>query len=179
MLPQLQEGDMVNVVSIVDGNVLVTHVGLIVLGPGGERRFLNSAEPAVREESFDAFFARTAEREARNGKRGRKLAYFKVLRLNDNVIVPCDGAATAPRRTKPQKLSAYHTARLFSPDNALGQADAAAVDQSGDQRDVVLIGGVVAAARLPFGRRHLQAPGRRHHGVGIARQVGRGTPHGV
>ncbi|UUZ57449.1 DUF1460 domain-containing protein [Massilia sp. H-1] len=65
VLPQLQEGDMVNVVSIVDGNVLVTHVGLIVLGPGGERRFLNSAEPAVREESFDAFFARTAEREAR------------------------------------------------------------------------------------------------------------------
>jgi hypothetical protein len=80
VLPQLQEGDMLNVVSIVDGKYLVTHVGLIVLGPDGERRFLNSAEPAVREESFDAFFARSAEREARNGKRGRRLAGFKVLR---------------------------------------------------------------------------------------------------
>ena len=99
VLAQLQEGDMVNVVSIVDGNVLVTHVGLIVLGPGGERRFLNSAEPAVREESFDAFFARSAEREARNGKRGRKLAGFKVLRLNDNVVVP--PAAPQPRPAPP------------------------------------------------------------------------------
>ncbi|SHH02353.1 N-acetylmuramoyl-L-alanine amidase-like domain-containing protein [Massilia sp. CF038] len=95
VLPKLQEGDMVNVVSIMDGNYLVTHVGLIVLGPDGERRFLNSAEPAVREESFDAFFARTAEREARNGKRGRKLAGFKLLRLNDNIIIP--PAAPQPR----------------------------------------------------------------------------------
>ena len=95
VLPKLQEGDMVNVVSIVDGNYMVTHVGLIVLGPAGERRFLNSAEPAVREESFDAFFTRTAEREARNGKRGRKLAGFKLLRLNDNIVVP--PAAPQPR----------------------------------------------------------------------------------
>lgn len=94
LLPQLQEGDMVNVVSIVDGRYLVTHVGLIVLGPRDERRFLNSAEPAVREESFDAFFARSAEREARNG-RARKLAGFKVLRLNENVAVP--PAAPQPR----------------------------------------------------------------------------------
>ncbi len=95
VLPQLLEGDMVNGVSIVDGKHLVTHVGLIVLGPDGERRFLNSAEPAVREESFDAFFTRTAQREARNGGRGRKLAGFKVLRLNDNIIVP--PAAPQPR----------------------------------------------------------------------------------
>lgn len=95
LLPQLQEGDMVNVVSIVDGKYLVTHVGLIVLGPDGERRFLNSAEPAVREEGFEAFFARTAQREARNGPRGRKLAGFKLLRLNDNIVVP--PAAAQPR----------------------------------------------------------------------------------
>ena len=94
VLPQLQDGDMINVVTIVDGKYLVTHVGLIVLGADGERRFLNSAEPAVREESFDAFFARTAQREARNGGR-HKLAGFKVLRLNDNIVVP--PAAAQPR----------------------------------------------------------------------------------
>jgi hypothetical protein len=99
VLPQLQEGDMVNVVSSIDGKMLVTHVGLIVFGPDGERRFLNSAEPAVREESFGTFLARTAERETRNGKRGRKLAGFKVLRLNDNVVVP--PAAPQPRPAAP------------------------------------------------------------------------------
>lgn len=91
VLPQLQDGDMLNVVSVRDGTFGVSHVGLVVTGPGGERRFLNSAEPQVREETFDAFFARYAEREARNAranKNGLKLAGFKVLRLNDRIVVP-------------------------------------------------------------------------------------------
>ncbi|MGH8853959.1 MAG: N-acetylmuramoyl-L-alanine amidase-like domain-containing protein, partial [Telluria sp.] len=82
---QLQEGDFVNVISTRDGEYWASHVGLVVLGPNGERHFLHSQEPKVREETFDAFIARAAEREARNareGKRGQALAGFKFLRLN-------------------------------------------------------------------------------------------------
>ena len=91
VLPQLREGDLVNVVSTRDGAYWVSHVGLIVIGADGQRNFLNSAEPAVREESFPAFFQRTAQREERNhkeGKNGQKLAGFKFLRLNENIVVP-------------------------------------------------------------------------------------------
>ena len=91
VLPQLQDGDFVNVISTRDGAYWASHVGLIVTGPHGERNFLNSAEPQVREESFEAFLARTAAREERNareGKNGQKLAGFKFLRLNDNIVVP-------------------------------------------------------------------------------------------
>ena len=91
VLPQMQEGDMVNVVSSRDGAFYVSHVGLIAIGPAGQRNFLNSAEPKVREESFDAFFERTAQREERNardGKNGQKLAGFKLLRLNAQIVVP-------------------------------------------------------------------------------------------
>jgi hypothetical protein len=82
---------MINVVSVRDGVYGVSHVGLIVTDAAGKRNFLNSAEPQVREESFDAFFARYAEREARNmreKRNGLKLAGFKVLRLNDHIVVP-------------------------------------------------------------------------------------------
>ena len=98
LLPQMRDGDLVNVVSTRDGKFFVSHVGLIVIGPNGQRNFLNSAEPMVREESFDAFFARTAEREERNareGRNGQKLAGFKLLRLNEPVVVP--PAAPQPR----------------------------------------------------------------------------------
>lgn len=91
LLAQLQDGDMVNVVSTRDGGFYVSHVGLIVTDANGKRNFLNSAEPKVREESFEAFFRRSAEREERNaseGKNGQKLAGFKLLRLNDNIVVP-------------------------------------------------------------------------------------------
>jgi hypothetical protein len=91
VLAKLQDGDFVNVVSTRDGAYWVSHVGLVVTAPDGKRMFLNSAEPQVREESFDQFFARSAEREARNaaeGKNGQKLAGFKFLRLNDNIVVP-------------------------------------------------------------------------------------------
>jgi hypothetical protein len=102
VLPQLREGDLVNVVSTRDGMFWVSHVGLIVIGPDGQRNFLNSADPAVREESFEAFFQRTAEREQRNardGRNGQKLAGFKFLRLNDNIVVP--PMAPQPRPVAP------------------------------------------------------------------------------
>jgi hypothetical protein len=89
---QLREGDYVNVVSrLSNGNTMVTHVGLVVLGPDGERHFLHSSEPAVREETFASFIARTEAREERNrqaGKAGSTLLGFKFLRLNDDIVVP-------------------------------------------------------------------------------------------
>jgi hypothetical protein len=88
---QLQDGDFVNVISTRNGAFWASHVGLVVTAADGTRNFLNSAEPQVREESFDAFIARTRAREQRNaaaGKPGQLLAGFKFLRLNDNIVVP-------------------------------------------------------------------------------------------
>jgi hypothetical protein len=88
---KLREGDYVNVVSSNRGQTLVTHVGLVVLGADGQRHFLHSSDPAVREEPFEAFIARATAREERNaqaGKSGATLLGFKFLRLNDNVEVP-------------------------------------------------------------------------------------------
>jgi hypothetical protein len=99
---QLQEGDFVNVISTRNGEYWASHVGLVVLGPNGERHFLHSSEPQVREETFESFMARAAEREARNereGKNGQKLAGFKFLRLNENIVVP--PMAPQPRPSKP------------------------------------------------------------------------------
>jgi hypothetical protein len=85
----LEEGDMVEVVSLRKGRHMVTHVGLVVLDAEGKRRFLHSAEPAVREEPFDAFVDRTQARP------GSGLAGFKFMRLNEAVSVP--PAAAQPR----------------------------------------------------------------------------------
>ncbi len=97
---KLQAGDFVNVISAKDGGAWASHVGLVVLDAQGRRNFLHSAEPQVREESFDAFIGRMAERDAANARAGKKsavLAGFKFLRLNDNIVVP--PAAAQPRPT--------------------------------------------------------------------------------
>ena len=101
---QLQDGDLVNVISTRGGLHWASHVGFIVVDAQGRRNFLNSAEPQVREESFDAFFARTLareERNARDGRAGQKLAGFKFLRLNDNIVVP-------PALPQPRPVAAGH-----------------------------------------------------------------------
>jgi hypothetical protein len=88
---QLREGDFVNVISTRDGEYWASHVGLVVLGADGQRHFLHSSEPQVREETFESFIARASAREERNrleGRKGQKLAGFKFLRLNDNIMVP-------------------------------------------------------------------------------------------
>jgi hypothetical protein len=88
---QLREGDFVNVISTRDGEYWASHVGLVVLGADGQRHFLHSSEPQVREETFDSFIARASAREERNrqeGRNGQKLAGFKFLRLNDDIVVP-------------------------------------------------------------------------------------------
>ena len=99
---QLQEGDFVNVISTRDGEYWASHVGLVVLGPNGERHFLHSAEPQVREETFESYIGRTLERQERNaraGKRGQALAGFKFLRLNERITVP--PMAPQPRPGQP------------------------------------------------------------------------------
>jgi Protein of unknown function (DUF1460) len=91
VLARLLPGDFVNVISIVDGDHIVSHVGLVVTGENGERRMLHSAEPAVREESFASFIERAADREKRAKAKGRApkvLVGFKFLRLNENPIPP-------------------------------------------------------------------------------------------
>lgn len=88
---QLNNGDFVNVISTDNGEYWASHVGMVVVGPDGTRNFLNSAEPMAREESFAAFIARTLEREQRyaaQGKKSKKLAGFKFLRLNEAPQVP-------------------------------------------------------------------------------------------
>lgn len=88
---QLEQGDYVNVISGKDGHYWASHVGIVVLGPNGERHFLHSSEPAAREETFQSYIERAEKREARQaaeGKPGKVLAGFKFLRLNDNPEVP-------------------------------------------------------------------------------------------
>ncbi|WP_422944075.1 N-acetylmuramoyl-L-alanine amidase-like domain-containing protein [Undibacterium sp. TJN19] len=89
ILDHLQDGDFVNVVSNKEGYYSVTHVGLVVVDANGKRNFINSAEPQVREESFDTFIARTQER-TRTSKvaNPRDLAGFKFLRLRDDIVIP-------------------------------------------------------------------------------------------
>lgn len=104
VLGRLTDGDFVNVVSTRDGKYWVSHVGLVVTAPDGSRHFLNSAEPQVREETFDAFIARAtrrADEQARTGKPVTRLAGFKFLRLNDAVVVP-------PALPQPRPLRAPH-----------------------------------------------------------------------
>jgi len=88
---QLREGDLVNVISTRNGEYYASHVGLVVLGPDGQRHFLHSSEPEVREETFESYITRAAAREERNrqaGRNGQTLAGFKFLRLNDDIVVP-------------------------------------------------------------------------------------------
>lgn len=102
ILDQLQEGDFVNVISTRNGEYWASHVGLVVLGPNGERHFLHSSAPKVREETFASYMARVAGREADNaraGKPGQMLAGFKFLRLNETITVP--PMAPQPRPGQP------------------------------------------------------------------------------
>jgi hypothetical protein len=70
---------------------MVTHAGLVVLGPSGEWHVLHSSDPAVREEPFESFIGRTKARGERNrqaAKRGSTLLGFKFLQLDYDIVVP-------------------------------------------------------------------------------------------
>ncbi|MCH8618898.1 N-acetylmuramoyl-L-alanine amidase-like domain-containing protein [Undibacterium sp. TS12] len=102
VLNQLQAGDFVNVVSDKEGYQSITHVGLVVIDADGKRNFLNSSDPQVKEESFDAFVARTNER-TKNSKLAhpRKLIGFKFLRLRDDIVIPPSISLPRPNADKP------------------------------------------------------------------------------
>lgn len=102
VLNQLQAGDFVNVVSDKEGYQSITHVGLVVIDADGKRNFLNSSDPQVKEESFDAFIARTNER-TKNSKLAhpRKLIGFKFLRLRDDIVIPPSVSLPRPNADKP------------------------------------------------------------------------------
>eukprot|EP01137_Pigoraptor_chileana_P018890 Opistho-2@79088 len=102
---QLQEGDFVNIISGQKGGFWASHVGLIVLGPNGERHILHSAEPMVREESLQAFIARLDARDASHlaaGQSKPQLYGFKFLRLNDRPQVPPMAPQPRPRSPAPR-----------------------------------------------------------------------------
>lgn len=92
---QLNDGDFVNIVrgivkkdappsDIFGGSAWVGHVGLIAKGPNGEVNLIHSAEPAVREESIDAYIARSTEDLTEKDSAGKaRLLGFKFLRLRD------------------------------------------------------------------------------------------------
>lgn len=98
----LQEGDFVNIISGVGESKWASHVGLIVLGAGGERHILHSSEPVVREETLQAFIERLNARDERNvaaGQNKPRLFGFKFLRLNEQPEVP--PMAPQPRPVRP------------------------------------------------------------------------------
>jgi hypothetical protein len=100
---QLQDGDFVNVISGRDGGYWASHVGLIVVGSGGQRHIVHSAEPEVREETLQAFIARLNARDERQaGQNKPQLAGFKFLRLNEAPQVPA--MLPQPRPARPVAL---------------------------------------------------------------------------
>jgi hypothetical protein len=102
VLDRLKDGDFVNVISTDGGQYWASHVGMVVTSPDGKRHFMHSAEPMAREETFETFIGRTLEREARqaaSGKKGKRLAGFKFLRLSDAPDVPPMAPQPRPGRT--------------------------------------------------------------------------------
>ncbi len=102
---QLQEGDTVNIVSGRGTGRWVSHMGMVVVdqnaGPNGKRHMIHSQEPMVREETFEQFMARAAEREAKaeaEGKDPQRLYGFKFLRLNEKPEPPPMQAQPRPGR---------------------------------------------------------------------------------
>lgn len=97
----LQDGDFVNIVSGRGTGRWVSHVGMVVVGPDGKRHMIHSQEPLVREETFQRFLERAAEREARvvaEGKDPQRVHGFKFFRLNENPDVPPMKAQPRPGR---------------------------------------------------------------------------------
>ncbi|MDX2218302.1 MAG: DUF1460 domain-containing protein [Burkholderiales bacterium] len=102
---QLKEGDFVNIVSGRGTGRWVSHVGMVVIdqnaGSNGKRMFIHSQEPLVREESFQRFLERAAQREAKaaaEGKDPQRVYGFKFFRLNENPDVPPMKAQPRPGR---------------------------------------------------------------------------------
>jgi hypothetical protein len=101
-LPHLRDGDFVNIVSgKPDGERWVSHVGLVAVAPDGTPRFLHSASPAVREQTFQSYIDACLARDARNEAAGRDRPRhygFKFLRLNEAPEPPPMAPQPRPHR---------------------------------------------------------------------------------
>lgn len=98
---QLKDGDFVNIVSGRGTGRWVSHVGMVAIGPDGKRNMIHSQAPLVREETFQRFLERAAEREAKvaaEGKEPQRVYGFKFFRLNENPDVPPMKAQPRPGR---------------------------------------------------------------------------------
>ncbi|MBN1854428.1 MAG: DUF1460 domain-containing protein [Pirellulales bacterium] len=96
--PSLADGDFVNIVRGIakkdvppnetfGSSAWVGHVGMIVLGDGGEPHLIHSAKPEVREEVLDDYIAAEAEKVAERDAAGQaRLIGFKFLRLENDPL---------------------------------------------------------------------------------------------
>jgi hypothetical protein len=67
------------------GSAWVGHTGLIVLGEDGEVHLIHSSKPEVREESLDAYIARSTANNAEKDAAGEaRLLGFKFLRVRED-----------------------------------------------------------------------------------------------
>jgi hypothetical protein len=86
------------------GSAFVGHVGLIGHAPNGEVHLIHSAEPKVREETFESYVAHSTKDKAAKDAAGKpRLVGFKFLRLRDEPLKnlqKIDGK-DAPRVTLP------------------------------------------------------------------------------
>lgn len=85
-LAKLRSGDLVEVVSQLPDQTMVTHTALALADATGQINMVHASAPQVREESFASFIKRTQERQAKSGK--LSLLGFKVLRLRETIQFP-------------------------------------------------------------------------------------------
>jgi len=128
---QLQDGDFVNVVratvkrnnsvqnEIFGGSAFVGHVGLICHGADGSVHMIHSTEPRVREDTLDAYIARSTKDLAAKDEAGKpRLVGFKFLRLRDQPfknLQKIDGP-DAPKVTLPNGVGAAFDGAISKPE---------------------------------------------------------------
>ena len=85
-LSKLQSGDLIEVVTQLPEQTMVTHTALALADADGRIQMVHASAPQVREESFASFIQRTQERQAKSAK--QRLLGFKVLRLRERIQFP-------------------------------------------------------------------------------------------
>lgn len=87
ILPELRDGDFVNIIRGDSNSQWCGHTGLIAIGPDGTVNFLHSARPAVREQPLIGYITTN-----------RRCLGIKILRLRPDAeqIIQSDLAASTP-----------------------------------------------------------------------------------
>ncbi len=86
VLDKLKSGDLIEVVTQLPEQTMVTHTALALADSQGQIMMVHASAPQVREESFASFIQRTQERQAKSAK--QRLLGFKVLRLKEQIKFP-------------------------------------------------------------------------------------------